>query len=150
MILLPKEFKDLKCPESYRPVSLLNLDYKILTSIMAMRLNRLLPYYIHQNQAGCIKGRQVSNNLHKVCNMITHVQQTKSPTLFVFSNAEKAFDSVQWDFVQEVLVKMEFAPVFLEWSTIIYSKQEAEISLNGYMSRRFRLGGCHKVVCCLL
>lgn len=123
VILLPKESKDLRLPNSYRPVSLLNVDYKILTSILTTRLKSMLPYCIHQSQAGFIKGREVRDNLRKVCNMVNHVHETKVPTLFAFSDAEKAFDRLQWDFMQAVLAKMDFGPVFLEWINIIYSNQ---------------------------
>lgn len=136
LIFLTKDSKDLKFPTSYRLLSILNIDYKSLTSILTTRLNRVLPHYIHQNQAGFIKGRQVRENFRKVCNTVNHVHQTKVPTLFVFSDAEKAFDRLQWDFMKEVLVKMDFGPVSLEWIKIIYSKQEAEISLSGYASRK--------------
>lgn len=56
IILLPKPGKDPRCLQSYRPISLLNSDYKILTT--ANRLNRVLTEYIHPDQVGFTKNRQ--------------------------------------------------------------------------------------------
>ena len=68
-VLLKKD-KDLPKCESYRPVSLLCCDYKILTRILADRLKRVLDKIIHQDQTGFMRGRQLYSNLRRVFNII--------------------------------------------------------------------------------
>lgn len=45
--ILPKEGKDMTLPQSYRPIAILNVDYKIFSTVLATRLNKILEYYIH-------------------------------------------------------------------------------------------------------
>lgn len=70
VVLLPKQGKDLTVPQSYRPILLLNNDYKILTTVLANRLNKVLESYIHKDQGWFIKGRQIQDCTQRVCNII--------------------------------------------------------------------------------
>lgn len=54
---MPKEGKNLKYPASYRPISMLNTDYKILTSFLANRLTKIIGSCVHKDQTGFIKRR---------------------------------------------------------------------------------------------
>lgn len=71
--LLLKENKDPTVCESYRPISLLNVDFKILAKALALRLEPILPTIIHSDQTGFIWGRNPFNNLRRLFNVIyTH------------------------------------------------------------------------------
>lgn len=79
IILLPKPHKDLKKVESYRPIARLNAGYKILTSILAKRLNSVIGCLIHPDQTGFIKNRQLRDNTRKVLNIIDFAVNKKIP-----------------------------------------------------------------------
>lgn len=66
IILLPKQEKDLRYLCAYCPISLLNRDYKILTSFLTLRLNKILKDYINLDQSGFILGRQLNDNICKL------------------------------------------------------------------------------------
>lgn len=66
IMLIPKPEKNLTQPQTYRPISRLNLDYKILTTILAARLNLVLSKCIHMDQSGFLKDRQMEDNVKRV------------------------------------------------------------------------------------
>lgn len=63
----------------------------------------------------------------------------KEPSLFYFVDAEKAFDSVECDFMLQIMLKMAFGPAFLLWMRLIYSNQIAEIFFDGCYSNQIVL-----------
>lgn len=83
------------------------LDYKILTAVLTARLNKIRGGCVHQNQTGFMKDCQLRDNVRRLYNIIYHAQATKVPTLLYFCNAEKAFNRVQWDFLNMLYLKKE-------------------------------------------
>ncbi len=102
LTLLPKGDKDIRYLKNWRPLSLLNTDYKILTKTLALRLQKVLPSLIHSNQTGCVKNRYIRENLHILYDIMEY-SNTKSLGIIAFLDFEKAFDSVSWKFLQKTL-----------------------------------------------
>ena len=65
-----KKGKDSLDPANYQPISLANVDYKILTKVLATRLEKIIPYIIDPDQVGFVKGRSSSDNLRRLLNSI--------------------------------------------------------------------------------
>ena len=87
---------------NWRPISLLNVDVKILSKILAERLKRVLPELIHVDQRGCIKGRHIGENIRLVEDVINAYD---SEELILLLDQQKAFDSVEWSWLMKVLQK---------------------------------------------
>lgn len=106
--LIPKEGKDkLECG-NYRPISVLNQDYKIFTHIIAKRVETVLPQIISLDQTGFIRQRQTHDNTRRTLHVINHIINNNIPALLVGLDAEKAFDCVCWSFLYKVLTKFGF------------------------------------------
>lgn len=105
VVTLPKPGKEPTSPKNFRPISLLNLDLQIYAKLIANRLKNILPFLIHKDQSGFTKGRQASDATRRMINIIHHVESTKTPSLFLFLDAEKAFDRVHWGYISSVLHK---------------------------------------------
>ena len=85
--------------ENWRPISLLNIDYKILTSCLANRLQIVLPNIIHLDQQGYIKGRNIAFNIRQIQDIIDHAEKLDLEGAIMFLDFKKAFDTVIRDFM---------------------------------------------------
>ena len=89
--LLEKPGKDMKKIENWRPLSLLNVDYKILSKILATRMEKVLPQLINWDQTGFMKNRSMYQNLFDLLNAVHYCELKKMEKLLISFDFEKAF-----------------------------------------------------------
>ena len=81
--------------KNWRPITLLNCDYKIAAKAVANRLRNVIPKIINNDQTGFLKGRFIGENIRLIDGIINHTESNKIPGLLLFLDFEKAFDTVE-------------------------------------------------------
>ena len=127
--LLPKAGKNLLLLKNWRPITLSNCDFKVITKTLASRLTNGLSNMISHNQTAYIKGRQITDNLHLLQYAIEKAVEIDESTSIVSLDAEKAFDSIEHWYIREILDKIGLSKFKLLFD-IIYRDQKVSIQLN--------------------
>ena len=125
--------------KNWRPISLLNTDYKILTHVLANRLKVVIGKLIHTDQNGYIKGRNIAYNIRLIQDVIDYFENDNTEGAILFLDFQKAFDTVNHEFLVTVLEKFNFGKSFIKWVKTIYNKAESCLSNNGWTSKPFEI-----------
>ena len=97
--LIPKDDINLTGLKNWRPISLLNVDYKLLSKVLAMRMELILTKLIHTDQSGFISGRYIGQNIRLLSDIMKFSDSKKFQGIFLFVDFEKAFDILEWSFI---------------------------------------------------
>ena len=115
--LIPKS-GDKEDPANWRPITLLNSDYKILSKVLQVRLSKILPSVINEFQSCGVPGRSIHSNLYIVRDIINYCELKGNSCALVSIDQQKAFDKVNWKFLHCVLNKFNFGDNFEKRVTI--------------------------------
>ena len=138
--LLVKSGKDLALLENWRPISLVNVNTKIMSKVIAARSKKVLPSVIHYNQTGYVKDRFVGEAIRPMFDIMDFTAKENIQDLLLFVDFQKAFDSVEWEFLIESLKKFNFGRDFLQWVKTFYNNIQSCVINNGVSSNRFHSG----------
>lgn len=136
---IPKEGRDKELCSSYRPISVLNQDYKLYASIISRRLDAFIPELIDGDQTGFVRGRQTQDNIRRTLHVLHHVGKKQSSVLLASMDAEKAFDCANWQFLFQVLKRFGFSEESINCISALYYKPIARIRVNGCLTDNIAL-----------
>ena len=132
--LLPMEDGSLLDLHNWRPITLLNVDLKIVAKAIAKRLETVLPNLIHPDQTGFVKGRYIGENIRLISDVLDLTKEQKIPGILVALDFRKAFDSLEWPFTMRVLDVFNFGSSIKRWISTFYTNVESAVLNNGYMT----------------
>ena len=131
---------DRRLPKNWRPISLLNTDYKLASKVITERLKSVLSSIVHQDQTCSVPGRSIFSNLQFVRDLLEMIDKTDETGILVTLDQEKAFDRVDHKFFMRTLTKFGFGPTFSQWVSLFYNNVFSRIIVNGNLSDPIFLG----------
>ncbi|KAL9959736.1 hypothetical protein ACROYT_G033090 [Oculina patagonica] len=135
--LIEKKDKDKMYIANWRPISLINVDVKIASKALAKRLECILPFIIHRNQNAYVKGRLISDSTRIIDDIMSYTKVNDLSGLLVAIDFEKAFDSLDWAFLNKALLAFNFGKSFIKWVRTFYCNIKSCVTNNGFSSVHF-------------
>ena len=134
-----KKDADLKLIQNWRPITLLNCDYKIATKAIANRVKTLLPNLISDDQTDFVKDRFIGENIPLIDSVMKFTASRNILGLLLFLDFEKGFATLEWAFNHKTLRYFNFGPSLIKWMKFFYCNIESCIFNNGWASNFFQL-----------
>lgn len=134
--LLPKK-GDLSDIKNWRPVSLLNTDYKIFARTLSNRLTKCIDSVIHPDQSYCIPGRTIYDNISLIRDVIMYSNWNNIPAAVVNLDQRKAFDNVDHTYLFKTMKHMGFGDRFITYIQSLYKDAESVIKICGSLTSPF-------------
>jgi exonuclease III len=124
---------------NYRPITLLNSDYKIFTKALATKLTAAVAHVIHPDQAGFIPGRSIFDQVRLTSLMVDYAEAVEENGLIIALDQEKAYDKVCHDYLLQTLERYNFPQNFIQTVQSLYKSAETTIIINGVKSPSFKV-----------
>ena len=137
--LIFKKRGDRKSLKNWRPISLLNVDYKIISKVITSRLANVIKFIVHSDQTCSVLGRSIYSNVTLLPDIMDPIQQTDECAILVSLDQEKAFDRVNRVFLLELLEVYGFGPDFCRWVSTLYNNAFMQIIINDRLSSKVPL-----------
>jgi len=119
---------------SWRPISLLNTDYKIISKALANRLKGVVGSVVHSDQTCAIPGRSIADNLHLIRNVVDYARTGNMPVAILALDQAKAFDRVSHRYLFATLSAFGFGDSFIRWIRMCYTDCTSQVIINGFLS----------------
>ena len=124
--------------DNYRPISLINVDLKIISKLLTKRLLPVLPSIIHESQTN-VFGRRIDYTIQMLRDLIDYTEKCDGEAAFIFLDQEKAFDRVDHEFLFKTMETFDFGETFIGWIKTLYSNASTRIKVNGFLTNNIAL-----------
>ncbi len=131
---IPKDNKPRHFLKNLRPLTLLNVVYKLASGTIANRLKTILDTLISKDQTGFIKGRYIGENTRLLYDIMQYTEDNNIPGLLMTIDFEKAFDTIEFDFIEKTLDYFNFGTTLKKWISLFLHNTLTAIQINGFLS----------------
>jgi len=125
---------------NYRPISLLNVDYKILTKVLANRVKKVIGGLVQPTQSYSVPGRDIADTIATVRDVIEYMKRDRKGGIVIGIDWNKAFDRVEHEYLFRVLGKFGFGVKMVEWVRKLYGRATSCVKINGVLTDKFEIG----------
>ena len=126
-------------PCNWRPITPLNVDYKLAARVITGRLLKVIHLVVDKDQTCGVPGRFIGENVALLHDVVEFASSSGTTVAILSLDQEKAFDRVDWGFMRSTLSAMGFGPSFISWVDLFYSRVQSAVNMNGYLSSFFSL-----------
>ena len=124
---------------NYRPITLLNTDYKLLTKTLALQLIEPIHTLVHPDQAGFILKRSIFNHIRLTNTIINYAEVMEVDGVIVALDQEKAYNKIRHKYLWKTLVSFNLPEQFIHTVRSLYENAATQVAINGVMSTPFRV-----------
>ena len=143
IVCIPKEKKPRQFLKNLRPITLLNILYKLTSGSIANRIKSVLNQLISKEQTGVLKGRFIGENTRLVYDIMQYCEERNIPGLLMLIDFEKTFDSISFRFIEKTLLFFNFGETIRKWVKMFLYNTDVCVQLNGFSSNFFTVKrGC--------
>ena len=125
--------------KSWRPISLINVDTKIASKSLAIRIKEFLPQLVDCDQTAYVEGRNIGESIRLIDNLLEYADKENLDGLIFAADIEKVFDSIECNFLLATLTKYGFGSNFIQWIKTLFSNCESCVMNNGLSTGYFKL-----------
>jgi hypothetical protein len=136
LTLIPKEERVIN-PKKFRPITLCNVIYKIISKVIDLRLKPILPFIIFKEQSRYVEGRKIMDSIILVHETIHSLKSTRTPCMLLKLDLSKDFDKLRWKYMKELLSAFGFNKDWVSWIMKLISLTFFSILVNGVPSQPF-------------
>ena len=137
--LIEKKDKDRTFLENWRPISLINVDSKIASKVITMRIIKVLPEIIQCNETGYVQNRCIGEVVRSIIDIMEHTKNTNIAGMLLFIDFEKAFDGLEWNFLFKSLEIFGFVPSLIRWVITFHSNISSCNINNGICTKYYSI-----------
>ncbi|KAK9057748.1 hypothetical protein SSX86_022586 [Deinandra increscens subsp. villosa] len=137
-IHLIAKVKDPRCLSDFRPISLVGLIPKVISKVLANRVKGPLGNIISEPQMAFLAGRNILDGVLIANEVVSWVKKSRLPSLIFKIDFEKAFDTVDWDFLDSMLEQMEFPRRWRSWVRGCLGATRTSVLVNGSPTWEFK------------
>eukprot|EP00253_Pinus_taeda_P004744 PITA_04744 len=134
--LIPKQDNAMTA-DRFRPIALCNVVYKIISKVIANKLQPLLPTLVSREQMGYVEGRQILNNIIQAHEVVHSLTSKRQAGMIMQLDLEKAYDKLNWAYISKVLLAYGFDHNWVRWVMALVTTSSFSILVNGSPSKIF-------------
>ena len=138
-ITLISKIKDPLHIKDYRPISLIGCQYKVIAKVLANRLFKVVNSVVSEVQTAYIKGRQIIDGPLMVNEIISWATKRQQKLFILKVDFEKAFDSLDWKFLDHVMEQMGFSDKWRKWISGCLDSGFSSVLVNGSPTKEFKI-----------
>jgi ribonuclease HI len=131
--------KDATLIENYRPITLLNTDYKLLTKALSLQLIESVKHIVHRDQAGFIPGRSIFDHIRLTRVMTKFAEVAERNGAILVLDQEKAYDKIMHQYLWKTLEAFNMPPLFIKTVKALYSNAYTTVAINGVLSSPYQV-----------